>query len=33
VPADENAPVRATAEAEIGAPPQIVWEVLTRFEN
>jgi hypothetical protein len=33
VPANEKAPVRATAEIEIGAPPQVVWEVLTRFEN
>ena len=33
MPANENAPVRAAAEVEIGAPPQVVWEVLTRFEN
>ena len=31
--ANENAPVRAAAEVEIGAPPQVVWKVLTRFEN
>ena len=31
--ANENAPVRAAAEVEIGAPPQVVWEVLTRFEK
>ena len=31
--ANENAPVRAAAEVEIGAPPQVVLEVLTRFEN
>ena len=33
MPANENAQVRAAAEVEIGAPPQVVWEVLTRFEN
>jgi hypothetical protein len=33
VSANENAPVRAAADVEIDAPPQVVWEVLTRFEN
>jgi hypothetical protein len=33
VPANENAPVRSIAEIEVDAPPQVVWEVLTRFEN
>ena len=33
MPGNENAPVRAAAEVEIGRPPQVVWEVLTRFEN
>jgi len=28
-----NAPVKSSAEIEIDAPPQVVWEVLTRFEN
>ena len=28
-----NAPVKSSAEIEIEAPPQFVWEVLTRFEN
>ena len=28
-----NAPVKTSAEIEIEAPPQVVWEVLTRFEN
>jgi hypothetical protein len=27
------APVRGTAEIEIAAPPQTVWDVLTRFQN
>jgi uncharacterized protein YndB with AHSA1/START domain len=27
------APVKGTAEIEIAAPPQTVWDVLTRFEN
>jgi hypothetical protein len=27
------APVQSKAEIEISAPPQVVWEVLTRFEN
>ncbi len=31
--ANGEAPVRSSAEIEIGAPPQVVWEVLTRFEN
>jgi hypothetical protein len=31
--ADENPPVRSTAEIDIAAPPEAVWEVLTRFEN
>jgi hypothetical protein len=26
-------PVKSTAEIDIEAPPQVVWEVLTRFEN
>ena len=29
----ENAPVRSGREIEIDTPPQVVWEVLTRFEN
>jgi hypothetical protein len=30
----ENAPpVRSSGEIEIDAPPRVVWEVLTRFEN
>jgi hypothetical protein len=29
----ENAPVRGRGEIEIAAPPEVVWEVLTRFEN
>jgi hypothetical protein len=29
----DNAPVRSGGEIEIAAPPQVVWEVLTRFEN
>ena len=29
----ETAPVRSGGEIEIAAPPQVVWEVLTRFEN
>jgi hypothetical protein len=33
VPGNENAPVRAAAEVEIGAPPQVVWEVLTRTQE
>jgi len=33
VAAEENAPVRSTAEVEIDAPPQAVWEVLTDFQN
>lgn len=28
-----DAPVRGTAEIDIEAPQQLVWEVLTRFEN
>jgi len=28
-----NAPVRSSAEIDIEAPPHVVWEVLTRFEN
>ena len=31
--ANGSAPVGTTAEIEIDAPPQVVWEVLTRFEN
>src|SRR6266516_34473 len=31
--ANEEAPVRSTAEVNIDAPPQVVWDVLTRFEN
>jgi uncharacterized protein YndB with AHSA1/START domain len=27
------APVKGTAEVDIAAPPQTVWDVLTRFEN
>ena len=27
------APVKGTAEIDIAAPPQAVWDVLTRFEN
>ena len=27
------APVKSTAEIDIAAPPQTVWEVLTRFDN
>jgi hypothetical protein len=30
---NDTAPVTGKAEIEVGAPPQIVWEVLTRFEN
>lgn len=30
---DGPAPVRSSAEIEIAAPPQVVWDVLTRFEN
>ncbi len=33
MPADEKAPVTSTAEIDVGAPPQVVWGVLTRFEN
>ncbi len=33
MPSQENAPVRSTAEIEIDAPPQVVWEVLTDFQN
>jgi uncharacterized protein YndB with AHSA1/START domain len=33
VATDGPAPVRSSAEIEIAAPPQVVWEVLTRFEN
>jgi hypothetical protein len=28
-----DAPVKSSAEIEIEAPPRVVWEVLTRFEN
>ena len=31
--ANGNAPVKSTAEIEIDAPPQVVWDLLTRFEN
>jgi hypothetical protein len=27
------APVKGTAEIDVAAPPQVVWDVLTRFEN
>jgi uncharacterized protein YndB with AHSA1/START domain len=27
------APVKGTAEIDIAAPPQAVWDVLTRFDN
>jgi uncharacterized protein YndB with AHSA1/START domain len=30
---DERAPVFAASEIEIAAPPEAVWEVLTKFEN
>jgi hypothetical protein len=30
---NEDAPVRSTAEIDVDAPPEIVWEVVTRFEN
>jgi hypothetical protein len=33
VAANENAPVKSTAEIDIEASSQVVWEVLTRFEN
>jgi uncharacterized protein YndB with AHSA1/START domain len=33
VAANGDAPVRSSAEIDIDAPPQVVWEVLTRFEN
>jgi hypothetical protein len=33
VAANEDAPVRTTAEIDVDAPPQVVWEVVTRFEN
>jgi uncharacterized protein YndB with AHSA1/START domain len=33
VAANEDAPVRGRAEIDIEAPPQVVWEVVTRFEN
>ena len=29
----ENPPVRSGGEIDVAAPPQVVWEVLTRFEN
>jgi uncharacterized membrane protein len=29
----ENAPVKSGAQIEIDAPPQVVWEVLTRLDN
>jgi uncharacterized protein YndB with AHSA1/START domain len=29
----DNAPVRGGGEIDIAAPPQVVWEVLTRFED
>jgi hypothetical protein len=28
-----NAPVKSSAEIDIGAPPEAVWEVVTRFDN
>ena len=31
--ANQGAPVRGRAEIDIEAPPQVVWDVLTRFEN
>jgi hypothetical protein len=33
VAASDDPPVKGTAEIEIGAPPQVAWEVLTQFEN
>jgi len=33
VTAKGNAPVKSSAEIDIEAPPQVVWDVLTRFEN
>jgi len=33
VAAQEDAPVRSTAEVEIDAPPQAVWDVLTDFQS
>jgi len=29
----ENPPVRSGGEIDVAAPPQVVWEVLTRLEN
>jgi hypothetical protein len=33
VAANEDAPVRSTAEIDVDARPQVVWEVVTQFEN
>jgi uncharacterized membrane protein len=33
VAANGDAPVKSSAEIEIDAPLQVVWDVLTRFEN
>jgi hypothetical protein len=33
VAANEDAPVRGRAEIDIEAPSQVVWDVLTHFEN
>jgi uncharacterized protein YndB with AHSA1/START domain len=33
VTANGDAPVKSSAEIQIEAPAQVVWEVLTRFEN
>ncbi|MGB2875186.1 MAG: SRPBCC family protein, partial [Gaiellaceae bacterium] len=30
---DANAPVRSSATIPIGAPPEVVWDVLTRLED
>jgi uncharacterized protein YndB with AHSA1/START domain len=30
---DERAPVRAASEIEIAAPPEVVWDVLTAFDQ
>lgn len=30
---DENAPVKSASEIEIEAPPEVVWDVLTGFED
>jgi hypothetical protein len=33
VAANQGAPVRSRAEIDIEVPPQVAWEVLTRFES